>query len=88
MLHETVRQALIDASKIEPHKKYGQSVTRLKVIDGIVDRAMLSTPEVFNGLALRDRFPERFNKQGLPFVKTALTDEAVNDMVNNIWESL
>jgi hypothetical protein len=88
MLPDQVRSALKEATKLEPHKKPGESLARLKVINGIVDRTMLANPELFQGEALRDRFPDRFNKQGNPFIKTTLTEEAVSNLVDKLWESL
>ena len=88
MLPDNVRQALKDTKLIEPHKKHGESIARNKVINGITERAMLSHPECFQGEALWDKFPETFNKMGNPFIKTTLTEEAVNNLVDKLWESL
>jgi len=88
MLPDNVRNALKETRAIEPHKKSGESNARNKVINGITERAMLSHPECFQGEALWDKFPETFNKKGNPFIKTTLTEEVVNNLVERLWESL
>jgi hypothetical protein len=86
MLHETTRQALIDASKIEPNKPNGTSKNRMTVIDSIIERTMITSPEKFQPMALHTKFPDQFNKRGERIVNMSAVD--VNKMVDDIWETL
>jgi hypothetical protein len=86
MLHETTRQALIDASNIEAQKPMGTSKSRSAVINSIIEKTMMEQPEKFQPMALHDKFPEQFNKRGERIVSMSAVD--VSKMVDNIWESL
>ena len=86
MLPETIKQALIDASKIEAQKPKGTSKSRTAVINSIIERTMMEHPEKFQPMALHDKFPEQFNKRGERIVNMSAID--VSKMVDNIWETL
>jgi hypothetical protein len=86
MLPETIRQALIDASKIDSHKPKGTSRNRTMAIDAIVEQAMASNHECFNVIALRDKFPEKSHKVG-EFVRLK-TMQNMNKLVEELWGTL
>jgi hypothetical protein len=86
MLPETIRQALIDASKIDSHKPKGTSRNRTMAIDAIVEQAMLSNHELFSGRALRDKFPEKSHKIGEVVRLKTLND--MNGLVEELWGTL
>jgi hypothetical protein len=86
MLPEKIRQALIDASKIDSHKPKGTSRNRTMAIDAIVEQAMLSNHELFCGRALRDKFPEKSHKIGE--VVRIKTMHSMDNLIEELWGTL